>query len=1496
MKKTFFTFLFFISILFPTYSFAADTDCIQQGGKVACTPAVTYWTGIYSGQQPTFDALAKSYEALVCSNPPFARLCGLKTEPGSSWNGLSCQDTICQNYTHTNAADPSQGSVLIAKGPYTGSTFLVQGGNANQKFFCPAQNTAIKLTPTQIICKPTASATSGNNSLCPECLAKKIDKTEQGAVGVGDPVNAGAGKKFDKVTDYLYNSTYPLTFTRIHNMFTDGNIWTNEYSKSITYGVYPATGEMLTLTRPSSNVVYFKKINGNWINNDLNDNSKILSITPQKIEYLNSEQEVEVYEGDNTDFGTNMLYRYTTLIKPTGAIYKIGYDSNGWLSSVTDPFGRQLQIESISGASCNAKPNVPLVKSITGVDGKKITYTFDSSCRLTTVTYPDNTALNYEYDASNYGLYRIKDQLGNVIQKNAYNYNSTIGKVVISNTAQSDTGNINGTSLTYSAANTQMTDALGNTVMMNKINDNNLIKTTGFNTFCAFCEGINAASVQYNPNGYITQYTDFKGNITQLNWDTTTNLLSSMTEATGTSLERTTSFTWDTNIRKPLTISVPVSGGVKVTSITYNTQAIPTTISVTAPKNDGSSQNETRTVNYEYDNLGQLVLAKGPLYTSSFNDSISMTYDLGRLNTMTNGKGQIITFSNYDSFGNPKTITSPNGTAINITYDLLGKPLTMTKTSSDGSLSITKSMTYQANGNIDKLIDTDGTYLKMSYDASARLTTMEKYSSNDSLLAKTVYTLDAMSNITKIQEFNAANTEIRLNTYSYDTKNRLWQDMDYLNNKTNTLVYDANSNLQSITDATNKVTTLAYDALDRLMTQTNRDNGIIKTNYNPDDTIASMQDPKGLTTTITYNGFGETIGINSPDTGISSNTRDLAGHIIQTVDAKNQITNYTYDVLGRVKSITYPQDTTRNIVLSYDCNIISIGSLCSATDNSGTTSYTYDNLARVHGKTQNNLTTTYDYNTVNQLSTLTYPSGLAINYTYQDGNKVSLSYTINGSTHNLLNNATYEGIGSDLTSYTLDNGVVYSRNFNKAGLISGYLTSSNIGLLNTSLTYDTKLNVNTITQGTNSHNALYDNEDRLATYSHYSSGVLDNTQSYSYNTTGDRLSSLKDGISATYTYESNTHRLTNDGDSNYSYDNNGSVIANDSKGYTYDVSGRMASFTDGTNTTEYKINFQGQRIYKNTNNIEATNYLYDSNGKLLAEYDNNGNEKIAYIWLDSLLVAIKKDNNIYYVFNDNLQTPRTIIDTNQNIVWQWNNDEPFGNNQPVINNIEFNLRFPGQYFDKESNLSYNYFRDYNPKIGRYTQSDPIGLAGGINTYGYVGGNPLSGIDSFGLLARLLIVEGSGFEIGHVALQINDTVYGLMPSQRITIADSLNHLDGVQGIVEKLSFQQFKERYTEVEYHDTIHAYELNLTKDEENNLQSALINDVIRSNLGKITYQLIPSSGNNCTSYVEKKLMKYTSIKSNPTILPWVLNYDYKIKYLYRNYVNSGVLSYEKIN
>ena len=114
----------------------------------------------------------------------------------------------------------------------------------------------------------------------------------------------------------------------------------------------------------------------------------------------------------------------------------------------------------------------------------------------------------------------------------------------------------------------------------------------------------------------------------------------------------------------------------------------------------------------------------------------------------------------------------------------------------------------------------------------------------------------------------------------------------------------------------------------------------------------------------------------------------------------------------------------------------------------------------------------------------------------------------------------------------------------------------------------------------------------------------------------------------------------------------------------------------------------------------------------------------------------KGDGEMHYIVTDQLGTPRQVMDSKGVTVWQWDG-EAFGNTPPNANpggqgDFVFNLRFPGQYFDAETNMNQNYYRDYDLATGRYLQSDPIGLSGGINSYLYVGGNPVSRIDALGL--------------------------------------------------------------------------------------------------------------------------------------------------------------------
>ncbi len=133
--------------------------------------------------------------------------------------------------------------------------------------------------------------------------------------------------------------------------------------------------------------------------------------------------------------------------------------------------------------------------------------------------------------------------------------------------------------------------------------------------------------------------------------------------------------------------------------------------------------------------------------------------------------------------------------------------------------------------------------------------------------------------------------------------------------------------------------------------------------------------------------------------------------------------------------------------------------------------------------------------------------------------------------------------------------------------------------------------------------------------------------------------------------------------------------------------------------------------------------------------------------------AVKTDeaSRIFYVHADHLNASRVVLDHQNRLRWRWLSD-PFGQLPPEDNPsglgaFELNLRLPGQVFDRESNLHYNYFRDYDPASGRYVQSDPIGLEGGVNTYAYVGGNPLSLVDSLGLNAAAPAIPYPGTGVG-----------------------------------------------------------------------------------------------------------------------------------------------------
>ena len=247
----------------------------------------------------------------------------------------------------------------------------------------------------------------------------------------------------------------------------------------------------------------------------------------------------------------------------------------------------------------------------------------------------------------------------------------------------------------------------------------------------------------------------------------------------------------------------------------------------------------------------------------------------------------------------------------------------------------------------------------------------------------------------------------------------------------------------------------------------------------------------------------------------------------------------------------------------------------------------------------------------------------------------------------------------------------------------------------------------------------FDKLDRLKT---------DATTTFNYDADGNRSSIQVGATSYAYTYQGGSNKLTNIAGptaATYGLDASGNVTTTAGNTFAYDSRGRLANITGATSNT-YGIDGLGQRITKAGTGYTGTiRYVYAEDGKLLGEYDNAGTIIAEHVYLNDTPVAVLKTAGAYLVQADHLNTPRAILGASNALVWKWDSDA-FGTtaaneNPSALGAFNYNLRFPGQYYDKETANHYNYFRDnYNPKIGRYMQSDPIGLLGGsYSTFGYV---------------------------------------------------------------------------------------------------------------------------------------------------------------------------------
>jgi len=601
-----------------------------------------------------------------------------------------------------------------------------------------------------------------------------------------------------------------------------------------------------------------------------------------------------------------------------------------------------------------------------------------------------------------------------------------------------------------------------------------------------------------------------------------------------------------------------------------------------------------------------------------------------------------------------------------------------------------------------------------------------------------------------------------------------------------TYEYDANGNLTQVTDPLGRIRQVQYDTLNQPVRQLEPDPTIIGRTLGPIDTaydrlgqVMSVTDPRNLTTSYSKDALGNLLQQVSPDTGMTLADHDAAGNLTTRTDARGKVAQYRYDSLNRISQIAYDDETVR---YTWDSCLNGVGRLCNVSTNASSLSYRYDSHGRITGQTQTAgtiaLAVSHSYNAVGQrIQTLT-PGGQTLDYQWSGGRLTAMS--VNGQP--LLTQIGYDPDGK-INGWIWGNNQPNERFYDLTGrpvIVSLGVDVKTQQLGSRTYGYDAVGRLTDVLDDSDpqlNQHYLYDELDRLTSGER---GELQISRTdYSYDLNGNRTGKIQDNTAVTNgTIDPSSNRLHSQSGAqsvNYNYDATGNLTGDGTVSYTYNAAGRLISASSAGQTASYGYNALGQRVTKTVNGI-ATQHAYDEQGHLTGEYDASGQLAQEILWLGDLPVAVLKPSataatsDLYYIYADHLGTPRAITRPGDNkVVWTWES-EAFGaslsnQNPSGLGNFVFNLRFPGQYYDQETGLFYNGFRDYDPGTGRYSESDPIGLAGGINTYAYVGGNPVNLIDPLGLAVLLCKQPAFGISwnpIDHYWIKTDSIEAGMGP--------------------------------------------------------------------------------------------------------------------------------------
>lgn len=276
----------------------------------------------------------------------------------------------------------------------------------------------------------------------------------------------------------------------------------------------------------------------------------------------------------------------------------------------------------------------------------------------------------------------------------------------------------------------------------------------------------------------------------------------------------------------------------------------------------------------------------------------------------------------------------------------------------------------------------------------------------------------------------------------------------------------------------------------------------------------------------------------------------------------------------------------------------------------------------------------------------------------------------------------------------------------------------------------------------NSVQYFYDDDNRLREILSNDQNVNSN-ESFTFDKAGNRLT---EAGSDAWVYNGN-NQLTIAAPYVYSYNTNGNRVTKQRQGsatrYSYNTVGRLSQIEEDEEVlVSYQYDPFGRRLSKTIQGT-ITYFLYNDTG-LVGEYDANGDLVVEYFYWPSAKwgtnpMLQRRNSRLYYYYNDHIGTPQKILTSTGQIVWSANYDL-YGSASIETEIVVNNLRYPGQYFDAEADLHYNWQRYYDPRVGRYIESNPTGITGGVNYYIYANSNPVSFFDTTGEVG---VRSGSG---------------------------------------------------------------------------------------------------------------------------------------------------------